>query len=65
VAAAMADGVGAGASAADGVGAGARAGRGRRGGGDWWRAAPMEETDARETGLRKVREEIRLRRGLK
>jgi hypothetical protein len=33
-----------------------------------WRLAvggSKEETDARETGLRKVREEIRLRRGLK
>jgi hypothetical protein len=45
------------------VAAGAAGGVG--GGGGWRRAAPREETDARETGLRKMREEIRLRRGLK
>eukprot|EP00267_Zea_mays_P053130 XP_020406235.1 serine/threonine-protein kinase PBL13-like [Zea mays] len=38
------------------VAAGAAGGVG--GGGGWRRAAPREETDARETGLRKMREEI-------
>jgi hypothetical protein len=49
-------GAGAGAAAAGGVSG--------RGGVSPWRAG-LRETDARETGVRKVREEIRLRRGLK
>jgi hypothetical protein len=54
-------GSGAAAAAADGAKAGAAGGVG--GGGGWRRAAPRNR-HVRETGLRKVREEIRLR-GLK
>jgi hypothetical protein len=47
------------------IGAATWAGGGR-GGGNRWLAGPRErETRERETGVRKVREEIRLRRGLK
>jgi hypothetical protein len=55
------------------AGGGGRGGRGRRGRGRpvAWATGRLtasgskEQTDARETGLRKVREEIRLRRCLK
>jgi hypothetical protein len=49
------------ASAADGAGGS----RGWGGGGRLAAGSSMEETNAREMGLRNVREEIRLRRGLK
>jgi hypothetical protein len=68
--ASMADGAGAGGGRGGGLHGGrgrgrerARRGRVRRG--RRWRAALREEIDAREMGLRKVREEIRSRGGLK